>query len=154
MEALVLTTRRDIRKWKRVVALITSGCMGVRTNGVDRSSEQAAMFKRMIDENQALVDRYDPEGLIADGDVEFGDVPPDLASTLWRGRPISYALDPHGRAHQFRLFQSDSAAATEAAMTPGRLAGWVGDEAWSIKPQTAPPARANNLQDRNREAAA
>jgi len=100
------------------------------------------MLKRMIDENLALVDHYDPDGLIADEDIEFGDVPPDLASSVWKGRPVSYAVDPEGRAHQLRLFESDSAAATEAAMTAGRLAGRVGDESWSIKPAIMTPSAA------------
>jgi hypothetical protein len=134
MDALILRTRCDIREWKRTIALISGGYMHVRTNGVDRSSEQASIFRRMIHENQALVDRYDPEGLVADDDIELGDIPAHQAQSLWKERPVSYAPDTEGRAVQLRLFDSDSAAATDAAMFQGRRSGRIGDEGWSIKP--------------------
>lgn len=136
MESLIFKTRKDIRAWKRSAALIASGQMAIRNGNVDRSTEHAGMLRRMIDENQALIDRYDPDGQIADGDIEFGDVPPELASTLWKGRPVSYALDSAGRAHRIRPFESDNTAATAAAMSPGCRAGRIGDESWSIKGET------------------
>ena len=132
MEAIILKTRRDLREWRRGIALIESGYMRLHSNGADISDDQVATLTRIIHENEALVTRFDPECALKDDDIELGDVPVQMASQIWRGRPVTYKLDNEGRACDLSVFDSIEHAQSQARANDGRFSGWIGDESWSV----------------------
>jgi len=132
MTDLMVQTRKDIREWSRLVALYESGQSKFYTNHVDTTPEQIASLQRMIRENKALLEQYDPTGGTHDGEIELGDVAPAAPQALWRGRPVTYALDDEGRATAIWAFDAESAARTDARAR-GLHAGVIGDQSWSIR---------------------
>jgi hypothetical protein len=132
MADLLLRTRVNIREWKRAAARFESGDMHFYTNREDRSADHVANLRRMIAENGALLAKYDPEGLMSDGNAELGDIPPVMGVEMWPGRPVSFVLNREGLAEELRLFTSASMARTDASTTPGRLSGKIGEDGWSV----------------------
>jgi len=128
---LLIRTRLNIREWKRSLALFEAGLMHIYAGQEDRTAEQVTNLRRMIAENGALLAQYDTEGLTIDGDIELGNIGADIVAQLWAGRPVSYMLDMSESAIDLRLFETDAAAQIDAA-SPGRRAGRIGEQGWSI----------------------
>jgi len=130
---LMVQTRKNIREWSRLIALYESGQSRFYTNHVDTTDGQIANLQRMIRENTALLEQYDPSRSSHDGEIELGDVAPAAPQALWKGHPVTFALDDEGRATGICVFDTESAARANAR-SRGRYAGVIGDQAWSIRP--------------------
>jgi hypothetical protein len=141
MDELVISTRRNLREWRRSAALLTAGSMRVGWNGEDQSGEHVLRLNKIINENQHLVDQYDPEGLLKDDDIEIGDVDDCLASQLWHGRHVSYLLDEQGRAYDIMAYNDIISAKADSGAASCRYFGTIGAEGWSITPPAAAPHR-------------
>ncbi len=132
---LLVGARGNLRQWRHYIAMFAGKRLSIRCNGSDITPEHVAMLRRGISSHEALLEQYDPEGRTKDGNVEIGDVPPDIEAAIWAARPVSYVLGSSGLAADLRLFASPSAAVTDAEAHPDRSVGWVGDDGWSIASQ-------------------
>lgn len=131
LEDLLRESRRQIREWKRPLALFDAGVMRLHSNGVDISAQHMQDLHRYIAEHAALIEKYDPEGLTADANVEFGDVG-QLASELYANRPLAVALNSDGLGEVLHVFDTDADARSFAQSRPGYHAGHVSQDGWSI----------------------
>lgn len=132
----VQQARRNVREWKRVRFMYKSGAAHFYTNGVDDTARQISSLSHFIDQNEALISKFDPKGQTRDADVEMGEVAPSVVPSLWHGRHVSHAVDEDGLAIDLRLFDTESEARADA-LAPGRFAGVIGREHWSVSPFSA-----------------
>jgi hypothetical protein len=133
---MMAETRRHIREWKRSVALFDGGIMRLRSNNADVSDDHSAHLRQVIETNRALLDRYDPDGLTDDGNVEVSQVPRHLIQEMWKGRPVTYRLNPDGSAVVLRAFEAVAEARMHAAGDPEAMVATVADDMWSLIPDT------------------
>jgi hypothetical protein len=131
---LLTDFRRRCREQARSVVAFAVGQMRVHSNNVDVSAEHVATTKGHIRQYQALLQQYDPDGLTADGNIEIGEVSSlHEFREIFAGRWVSYSLDEQGRAVNLHAYDDEASARAEATV-PGRYAGVVADDHWSISP--------------------
>jgi len=130
----LLDLRRHLREWRRSLAAFAQGRMRMTTNNVDTTAEQVVRVRRMIAYNEAVLTRFDPDGLTADGNIEIGEVSAHESSGVFPGRWVAYSLDDQGRAVKLRVYTAEGAARADARMGAGRYAGLVHADMWAISP--------------------
>jgi hypothetical protein len=126
--------RRHLREWRRSLAAFAEGRMRMTTNNVDTTAEHVVRVRRMIAHNEAVLSRFDPDGLTADGAIDIGEVSAHESSGVFPGRWVAYSLDDQGRAVKLRVYTDEGAAKADARLGAGRYAGRVHDEMWAISP--------------------
>jgi hypothetical protein len=130
----LLDLRRHLREWRRSRAAFAEGRMRMTTNNADTTAEHVVRVRRMIAYNEAVLARFDPDGLTADGNIEIGEVSAHESSGVVPGRWVAYSLDEQGRAVKLRLYTAEGAAKADAKMGAGRYAGRIHDDMWAITP--------------------
>jgi hypothetical protein len=136
--ALLADTRRRLREWRRQGSLFERGELRMFWGREDASEEQMANLRRMIKENSALIAEYDPENLTDDGNIEIADIGHLSPRQLFAGKPVTCSLDDNGLAAELQIYDSEETARYFASATPGRVAGTVADDQWSIVPLDGP----------------
>lgn len=130
-EEICRNTRMRIGKWRQLLLRLESGQVKMHRNGVDTTPEMIEMFRNMVAQDLKLLGTYDPHGVTDEGGIEFGEVDANLAPLLTPGRPVSYSLDPEGHIWDLRVWPTDTAARADAEAND-RLAGWIGQDSWSV----------------------
>lgn len=125
--------RRRIRGWKRAISAFDEGRMHLTANGVDVTSEQAQMYRSLVAQSEQLLEQFDPDGLTKDGNVEIGQVAPQVSARLFPGWFAVYRLDENGDAVDLETYELQSHASARAE-TRGERLGVVANDMWSIIP--------------------
>jgi hypothetical protein len=136
----LLDLRRHLREWRRSLAAFAEGRMRMTTNNVDTTAEHVVRVRRMIAHNEAVLLRFDPHGLTADGNIEIGEVSAHESAGVFPGRWVAYSLDEQGRAVKLRVYTAEGAARADARLGAGRYAGRVHDDMWAISPPGGAPS--------------
>jgi len=108
--------------------------MRMTTNNVDTTAEHVVRVRRMIAYNEAVLARFDPDGLTADGNIEIGEVSAHESSGVFPGRWVAYSLDDRVGRWKLRVYTAEGAARADARMGAGRYAGVVHADMWAISP--------------------
>ena len=107
--------------------------MHLTANGVDVTSEQSKAFSDLVDQNERLLEQFDPDGLTRDENIEIGSISPLASSQLLPSWFVVYRLDSTGAATELEVYQLRSHAAARAHTRGDRL-GVIANDMWSIIP--------------------
>ncbi len=134
LAALLRRSRQHVREWKRGIALVGSGYISFRTNGVDTSADHVAALRGHIATHQALIDQYDPSGITADGRVDFASTVDArrAVAEFYEGRYVVLRLTDEVAADLVWAFETEAEARRMLAGRPDHLVGRVASDGWSV----------------------